>query len=228
MTKKMGSFGLIVILSLLITQAAHAEGQQADVLSISNGKVEIEEITPASQVKANKDGAPSSAGDLSSVLNPITQIINIGKEIWPIIQANKPVANVQAADAASAVPSSNWQQLAGWSAPQSRTFHFPYKNTFGMTLVDLTFDVIYTYGGNLNGAGHYISGVTIVPTNLSVQMGMTFNADVKVINVTNAGTLADPLAAMQIQLHWLVESISSHKEGTDNFYIRGDGEFSRI
>jgi hypothetical protein len=51
---------------------------------------------------------------------------------------------------------------------------------------------------------------------------------VKVINVTNVGTAADPISAMQIQLHWVVESISSHKEGTENYYIRGDGQFSQI
>jgi hypothetical protein len=59
-------------------------------------------------------------------------------------------------------------------------------------------------------------------------MGMRFDADVKVINVTNVGTTADPVSAMQIQLHWVVESISSHKEGTENYYIRGDGQFSQI
>jgi hypothetical protein len=227
MAKNMGVLGSVLI-SILCSPAANALSLQEknDFYSIESSKAE--EVTPAAQAKANVDGAASTFVALGGSANPVIDVINVGKELWPIVEANKPVANVQELDAASAVPSNNWQLLAGWSAPQKRTFHVPYKNKFGMTVVDFTFDVIYTYGGNLNGAGHYISGVTIVPSNLRVQWGFTFDAEVKVINVTNAGSLADPLAAMQIQMHWGVVNVVSHAENTDNFYIRGDGQFSQI
>jgi hypothetical protein len=227
MTKNMGVLGS-VLLSVLLSPAANALSlqEQKDFYSIESSK--IEEVTPPAQAKTNAEGAAAALAVLGGSANPIIDIINIGKELWPIVEANKPVANVQEADIASAVPSTNWQLLAGWSAPQRRTFHVPYKNAFGMNVVDFTFDVIYTYGGNLNGAGHYISGVTVIPSDLTVQWGFKFNADVKVINVTNAGTLADPLAAMQIQMHWGVSNVISHDENTDNFYIRGDGQFSQI
>jgi hypothetical protein len=227
MTKNAGVVGS-VLLSVLLSPAANAMSldEQRSFYSIESSK--IEEVTPPSQAKANMDGAASTLAALGGSANPVVDVINIGKELWPIVEKNKPVANVQEADVASAVPSTNWQLLAGWSAPQKRTFHVPYKNALGMTLVDFTFDVIYTYGGSYNGAGHYISGVTIVPSELNVQWGFTFNADVKVVNVTNAGSVADPLAAMQIQMHWGVVNVISHAENTENFYIRGDGEFSQI
>jgi hypothetical protein len=227
MTKNMGVVGFFLI-SMISSPAANAltTTDKADFYAIGSSK--IQEVTPAAQVLANLAGGSSGSADITSVLDPITQIINVGKEVWPIIEANKPVANIQEADVASAVPSANWQQLAGWSAPQRHTFNVPYKNKFGMTIVNFTFDVIYTYGGNLNGAGHYLSGVTVVPSDLAVQWGFTFNADVKVINVTNAGSVTDPLAAMQVQMHWSVSSVMTHDESTDNFYIRGDGQFSQI
>jgi hypothetical protein len=227
MTKNMGRLGSLVLSAFSISAIASSayaltNQEAADLFTVGNAK--SQEITTPEQMQVNMSGA----ADLSSVLDPITQIINVGKQVWAVIVSSKPVVNAQTSDVANAVPAANWQQLSGWSAPQTRAFDLPFKNGFGMTLVDFKYNVIYTYGGNLNNAGHYLSGVTLASTALKVDMGMRFDADVKVINVTNVGTTADPVSAMQIQLHWVVESISSHKEGTENYYIRGDGQFSQI
>jgi hypothetical protein len=160
MTKNMGRLGSLVLSAFSISAIASSayaltNQEAADLFTVGNAK--SQEITTPEQMQVNMSGA----ADLSSVLDPITQIINVGKQVWAVIVSSKPVVNAQTSDVANAVPAANWQQLSGWSAPQTRAFDLPFKNGFGMTLVDFKYNVIYTYGGNLNNAGHYLSGVTL-------------------------------------------------------------------
>lgn len=177
--------------------------------------------TPASG--AGIGGVTTDVGDANVI---VTDIINLGKQIWNVIAANKPVVNVQT-DSANALPSgiTAWDSLSLWQAPLTRQFTVTYKNLYGMTVVDFTFRILYTPGGTVGGRGRYLANVTIVPASLNVAWGYTFNADTTASGVTNAGTSQDPVAALTLGLRWSVDSVFDHQERTDDFYVKGDGSF---
>lgn len=152
------------------------------------------------------------------------KIVNIGKEIWKIITDNRPVANI-ITDSASAVPygTRDWTDLQGWKMPESKVYRVTYKNGFGSTVVDFSFRVMYTHGGNVHGVGHYLSNVTIVPANLNVSWGYRFSAEGTTPNIMNVGTHEDPIAGIQLMLVWSVDTVTQHSEKSAAFFVRGDG-----
>jgi hypothetical protein len=197
--------------------------------------ITVEEIpdTADDNYKDSLIPAPADAGGIvggiGQVTGAINQIVNTGKAIWAIIEANKPVSNVST-DIANAIPqaSSTWDSLEGWSAPQTHLFHVNYKNGFGKDVIDFTYRVIYIYAGNVGGKGHFLNGVAIVPADLTVAWGYTFNAQAKVPSVTNAGSVKDPIAAMEIQMQWSVSTAFKINQQTQNYYVRGDGVFESL
>jgi len=171
--------------------------------------------------------APTTPGTDGVVT--IDQVFNYAKQIWDVVVANKPVVNVTR-DNASALPKglADWSMMSGWQAPMTQSFRVAYKNGWGVDVVDFTYRVSFVYGGAFNGKGRYITNATIVPKNLAVAWGFTFTAQATVPSVTNAGTLVDPVAAMELSMHWSVDSVLRHIETTENFYIRGDGEMTHV
>jgi hypothetical protein len=186
-------------------------------------------VTPPTNSTTPLQNVVNTLQNVSTAVSDLSNILNFGKAIWTVIQDNQPVANVTL-NTANAIPEAakTWDSLQGWSAPQTRTFQATYKNTFDMTMVTFVYKIVYTYAGNSSGVGQFLSGVSVIPSTVNVAWGVTFNADVNVPNVTNVGTQANPVAAMQVQLHWTVKTIDSHIEKTNAYYIRGDGPFSQL
>ncbi len=156
-------------------------------------------------------------------------IISIGEKIWEIIQANRPVVTGNYS-ALSAVPQGikSWDELEGWSEPTVRIYKLVYTNVYKMKVVEFEYRVAYTTNGSYNGTGRYLSRVEIDPKTLNVVWGYKFNATGLVLNVTNAGTKANPLAAVELSLDWSVESVLKHMGQSVRYYIRGDGLFKNL
>lgn len=216
------------VLSLMMAGTAGASVQSDDYFRITSV-----EVTP---VELGAD-APISSGSLESIptdetlgfgavpyVGELETIVAVGKQIWEIIEANRPVVNVST-NKASAFPLgySDWQLMNGWQTPTSQAYRVVYRNAFGNAVIDFTFKLIYSYGGSVKGKGQYLANVTIVPADLYVSWGFKFNANVVVAGVTNAGSAGRPLAGMEIQLQYTVESVLMHSQGTEAFYVRGDG-----
>ena len=116
----------------------------------------------------------------------VDQIINIGKKIWEIVKANKPVVEVKT-KTANALPKGIqcWDQLESWNFPKAETYKVVYKNLMGIEVVRFSFRVIFTYGGQYRGKGRYITNATIVPADVNVVWGYTFGANVNISQVVN-------------------------------------------
>lgn len=226
----------IIALSAVTGLQAHAQvnTQNLDYYKISNITVkEVTEQVPASTFQVASDcssvtlaeATPAPANDLLS----IDQIINIGKEIWKIIEAGKPVINTKF-DTANALPAGAkcWTDLQGWSAPKSKTYNVQYKNGFNMTVVDFTYRVIFTSNGNVNGVGQYITNAQVIPASLTVAWGFDFSVTATIPAVTNIGTTTNPIAAMQMNVHWSLDSTVTHLESTQTYYITGAGSFQSL
>lgn len=162
--------------------------------------------------------------DGASTIVVIDKIIQIGKAVWPIIEKNKPKANLKI-DHLDIVPQGigNWQQLEQWSAPKSRHYQVTYENVFGVTLAEFKFRVTFTPNGTYKGKGKYLSYVSALATDLYVFFGVEFNAKASIVNVVNAGTAENPVAAAQVQVEWSSDTIVVHDQGTHSVYVRGDG-----
>jgi hypothetical protein len=165
--------------------------------------------------------AKAGGGDALVVID---KIIAIGEKIWPIVKANEPKATL-ALDHVDIVPEgiSAWQQLEKWQTPRSRYYKVSYENIVGVTLASFTFQIIYTPAGTYEGKGKYLSHVSALAADLYVFFGVTFNANASIVNVANAGTAKDPIAAAQVQVDWSMDTIVAHDQGTQSVYVRGDG-----
>jgi len=161
----------------------------------------------------------------------IDQVINIGTKVWDIIKLNAPVVNIETSYA-TAVPQgiTAWNQLAGWQKPRSSTYSFSAKNLYGTTVIDVKYKVVYTYGGAYGGKGKYLTGVTLIPATTNVSWGYRFSltAEVPDSTVVNAGSDADPIAAMQLKAAWKITTTFKENNGARIYYMQGDGYFEEL
>lgn len=191
------------------------------------------EITDVTQIEFALQQPQNSKTTFGGVLDEaeviLDQIIRMGDKVWKIIEKNKPVVT-QNYQSASAVPQgiTDWRQLQGWSAPQVRVYRMVYKNVYGMEVVSFSYRVAFAHGGNMNGKGLYITSAMVEPSTVDVLWGYTFNASGQVLNVTNAGTSENPVAAIEIRLDWSVDTVIKHMQSSTRFYLRGDGLFANL
>ena len=219
----------LIAASLLPATAAQAAGNDLAYYTITN--VETREIPsiPEQPIQAPTASAQAPRFSTNLVGIDISDIVNIGKQIWNIIEANQPVANVTM-NSASAVPEgiTNWQDLAGWEAPQTKTYETTCTNGFGMTVVDFQYRISFIPGGTYNGRGKYLANVTVEPQNVTVAWGFKFNAQATVPSITNAGTVRSPIAAANVVVQWSVDTVAQHQSQSAEYYLRGDGMFEEL
>ncbi|QDK37032.1 hypothetical protein [Bdellovibrio sp. NC01] len=186
---------------------------------------------PQQGILISRTGDPAVVG-----LNPldqlqvwVDQIINIGKKIWAIVEAGKPVVNIKL-DTANALPKGVrcWTDMQGWAMPQSKVYRVQYENAYGMTVVDFSYRLMFTANGNVDGVGKYITNATFQPANLSVGWGFRFDATAAIPAVFNQGTKQDPVAGMQMNMAWRVDSPLAHEESTESYFVTGDNKLVKM
>lgn len=182
-------------------------------------------VTPNGEVPS----VPGMENPLGMIDIIVDQIINTGRKIWAVIDAGRPVVNAKI-DVAHALPKGLgcWTDLTNWKQPVSKTYRASYQNGFGMNVVDFSFRLNYIYGGSYKGQGQYIANASISPVKLDVAWGFTFNAGAEVPIVFNQGSAENPLAGMQVNLKWSVDTAIQHKESAEMFFAGGDGTFRRL
>lgn len=159
----------------------------------------------------------------------VDKVINIGKKIWAIVEAGKPVVNLTI-DKAHALPSGIgcWTDLEGWKSPKTKVYQVTYKNGYGVSVIDFSFRVSFIYGGSYNGKGQYITMATIQPANISVSWGYNFDAVATVPAVFNQGTKTSPVGAMQLVMNWRVQSPLKSMQHGETFFINGQGTLEHL
>lgn len=159
----------------------------------------------------------------------VDQIINIGKKIFAVVAAGKPVVNLQM-DTANALPKglTCWSDLSGWNVPESKVYNVQYENGFGMTVVDFTYRVTYTAGGSADGIGKYITNATFQPANVSVGWGFQLDAAAAIPSVFNTGSKQDPVAGMQMNMQWKVTSPVAHEQSTESYFVSGNNSIKQL
>lgn len=175
------------------------------------------------------DQAPLDINPLNGVELIVDQIINIGKKIFAIVQAGKPVMNIKV-DTANALPKglTCWSDLSGWNIPESKVYEMVYSNGFGMEVVKFAYRVTYTAGGSANGVGKYITNATFMPADVAVAWGFQFDAEASIPSVFNTGTKESPVAGMQMNMAWKVTSPVIERQSTESFYVSGENKLIKL
>lgn len=165
--------------------------------------------------------------NLTQVEVIVDKVINIGNKIWNVIEKGRPVANYRQKKA-TATPEniSNWQQLEGWSNPQSRAYQIIYKNIYGIEVVKIVYRIIFLTGGSYKGQGKYIGYVSVEPQQVSVLYGWSLDMQASVENVFNKGTVWNPLAGMILTVKWNVKTVLNDEQQSQSYNIDGLGNFS--
>jgi hypothetical protein len=99
------------------------------------------------------------------------------------------------------------------------------KNLLGMEVVKVRYQLHWTYGGNYQGKGKFLTGVTVEPLSVNTDWGynVDLSAEVPDSTIANVGTTADPIASMQVQLKWKIHTIMKDAQEKAIFYVQGDG-----
>ncbi len=194
--------------------------------------------------KPPEGGAPANTGttdpnagfnnainNINSTVGMLDNIVNLAQKVWDIIEKNQPVVNITT-NYANAVPfgTSHWTQLQGWSKPATKKYAFSMKNAYGADVVKVTYQVHYTYNGNFQGKGKFLTGVTVEPLSVTTAWGykVTLVSEVPDSTIANVGTSADPIASMQVQLRWTAHTAVKDITSKAIYYVQGDGVLQEI
>ncbi len=196
-------------------------------------RVEIKEIEPSQDIGITQTFEATKGiirGVEDSVI-VIDKIVNLASKIWDMVVANKPVININS-KYAQALPFgvSSASQLSGWSKPKSYLISFHFENLYGIDVISVSYQITYVYGGSYKGKGRYLAAVWAIPVYVDVMWGFKFNMQAYVpdLTIVNVGTAQNPIAALQLKIWWSASSVLKQIDGTDVYYIQGDGYFRKI
>jgi hypothetical protein len=196
--------------------------------TIDESSIHIAKIGPS--VEPSEIKSPDASGGVIPVLD---EIINIGQKIWKIIVDNKPVVDVKT-QYATALPkgSTGWQDIGGWHPPVGTVYNLTAKNAYGIKAIDVTYEVLRTYGGSYQGKGKYLTAVTIATpeSGVNVLWGYHFSMETAVpdTSIVNVGTSQDPVAGMMVTLSWHISTPIKDSQGQGLYFLQGDGAYKEI
>ncbi len=169
--------------------------------------------------------------DLNGVLVTVDSIVNVASKLWQIVHDNAAVPNIES-KYATAYPQgvTSASQLTQWSRPKVYSYGFYAENLYGGVMIDCSYKVAFTYDGSYKGKGKFLTGVAVIPTVAQVAWGYNFSmtAAVPDSTITNVGTEADPVAALQLKLTWKMSTVLKEFDGTSVYYVQGDGYYKEI
>jgi hypothetical protein len=213
----------ILVISPFSFLGAQTPETDPDYFTISDTVVIVREVEapaePVDLVVPETKVAPAAAG----------AIINGGAAAWNIVNGGAASSNLSHTYA-SAIPGwGNWHNVTGWRGPKKVVYELKCKNLYGMTVLDLEYEVSFFYGGHdQDGKGKYITNFTAKATRFEIKWGFKYYMDIRISDPMNVGTPEDPLAYMQADVNWSFSSPIKTQRGFQTYAVRGDGMFRDI
>jgi len=200
----------------------------AQVETIPMDQVPTKSIQSSAIMDMTRGGGTTGLDQASQVLMVADQVVNLTAKIWSLIEKNQPVVTIPGKSPyATAVPKGikTWTYLTGWKGPKTVVKRFTCKNLYGMKVIDIRYAVSYAYAGSYRGKGRYLTAVSAEPVSVNVLWGykLSMSAEVPDPTVINKGTVANPMAALELVVKYSVHTAIQHSELRDIYYIRGDG-----
>ncbi len=170
-------------------------------------------------------------GTAGQVISIARDIVALGEAIYDLVQKGKP-KNVSEYAPISVVPKDPVTKeivdpfdLENFSMPVEKNFVARIKNAAGKEAVVFRYKVLFSYGGSYNGTGKYLTGILIVPGEVTTSWGWEFNATMKLSGIMNHGTRTDPVAGVMVTVKYQMNGWSTALERNDTMHITGRGEF---
>ena len=169
---------------------------------------------------------------LDEIAMVIDGLIAIGKKVWPIIDANRPVINTASlAPAMSIIPETltgtaraELSQMANWSSPKVVSYHVSYKNAYKIEVVGFTYSILFQYNGSHQGKGKYITGLKVQASEDKAAWGFNFDAASELLSMANVGTEENPVASGMFQVSYKVRGLINEMRNAQSFYVDGSGD----
>ncbi len=209
------------------------ENVQSDYSIISNVEVFEDVVTDCDLDNIKIDFAAksliNSMSEMGEVIQQAEELIAVGKAVWQVVKDNKAVVNALFRPSVHVLPISDEEniffKMSNWSIPKFKKYKVIYQNLLGMDVVRFSFLVKAQHGGQYNGKGQYLADVSIVPTQIDVLWGYTFNALTEVVYISNRGTMDEPIAGITLSLKHSAEFLAlNHFSNAMQFHISGNGE----
>jgi hypothetical protein len=191
----------------------------AQVTANLNKSVILRDVVP----NPNKPN-PGNGGGLGIGPIKISEIVNIGKQVWDIIKENRGVAEVSV-DFANGLPMgiTNVQELSGFSNLQFKSYQITGGDWINKECVKINYTLVHQYNGNYQGQGQYLSTVSVIPSKIEVSWGCKANFKVSSVMVSNVGTMEAPVANAIMMLELVMDSHTTDAERvTKLIEFRGD------
>jgi len=169
-------------------------------------------------------------GSLATDPSSISAWVTLGKKVWEIVVANKPVVNVQT-QKVSVLPQAqtDWRLMSNWNArPYAKTYVIEAVNGFGMKVIKHAYTVAFNYGGKYNGKGAFIANATMIPSQVEVAWAYTLNSKVVVGEAVNTGAVDSPVPGINLELQYSIDTVIKHGSGSDNFFVTGNGAVQHL
>jgi hypothetical protein len=194
--------------------------------------VEVEELAEEDLDILNEKSEKS----LGQVILVVDQLLALGKKIWPIIQAGKPVVTSNFAPTISVLPRVNgatsneisFYEMENWSAPTQKSYKVSFKNGWGSEVISFVYTVAFQYNGSYQGKGRYITGLDVRASQISVSWGFEFNADSVLVNIANLGTQVSPVASATVRINYTAQSVLRTIQTSESFHVTGTGQSSKL
>jgi hypothetical protein len=197
-------------------------------------EVNVEEIDTDPKIYQEMENQLRDRNDkgLGAVIMSIDKLIALGKKIWAIIEAGRPVYTNNYMNAISVLPKTGdpdfaFSQMENWSSPKTKTYRVTYKNGFGMNVIQFDYTTMFQYAGTFEGKGAYLTGVTVKASNVSVSWGFNFDAKSKLVTIANRGSANSPLAGATLQIDYTASSVIRTISTSEAFHITGKGKVSK-
>jgi hypothetical protein len=222
----------LVAASLLASSASFAN-QSIDTDLYKIDSVEVYEVETPEMVVAPALNSDKSLEEIALILDGL---LAIGKKVWPIIDANRPVITTTGlAPAISIIPEvapgtarAELAQMANWSAPKAVSYRVSYKNIFKMEVVGFTYTVMFQHGGSHKGKGKYITSLKTQASEVSAAWGFNFDATSELVSISNVGSDEAPVASGIFQVSYKVRGFVNEMRNAQSFFVDGNGGIQLI
>jgi hypothetical protein len=213
----------VLVISPFSFLGAQTPETDPDYFTISDTVVNVREVEapeePANLVVPESKAAPAAAG----------AIINGGAQAWNIVNGGQASSHLNHTYASALPGLGNWHNITGWRGPKKVVYEMKSTNLYGMTVLDVQYEVSFFYGGhNPDGKGKFITNFTAKATRFSIKWGFKYYMDIRISDPMNVGTPEDPLAYMQADVNWNFSSPIKSTRGFQTYAVRGDGLFRDI
>ncbi len=214
----------ILLISPFCPAGAVPLEEDADYFTVSDTVITVREAEepgePANLVMPERKAAPVAAAGA---------IINGGAAAWNIVNGGQASSHLNHTYASALPGWANWSNITGWRGPKKIVYEMKSTNLYGMTVLDVQYEVSFFYGGkDQNGKGQYITNFTAKATRFSIKWGFKYYMDIRISDPMNVGTPENPLAYMQADVNWSFSSPIKTERGFQTYAVRGDGLFRDI